>query len=63
MTSSVKRRLVAACLVAGATVLAPAVAGAHDVLASADGGTPAGYAERHLGQHGGTAGHLPSRTR
>ena len=60
MTSSVKRRLVAACLVASASVLAPAVAGAHDELVSSDGGTTAGYAERHLGQHGGTAGHLPA---
>jgi hypothetical protein len=59
MTSAVRRKLVVAGLAVG-LVGPPAVAIGHDIVASSDGGKRAGTDERHLHQHGATAGHLPA---
>ena len=58
MTSTLFKRLAAACFVTGAVAAAPGVAAAHDTLVSSDGAFKSGYLERHLDQHGGTGGHL-----
>ena len=50
-------RLGVACLAAAAVLLAPSSATAHDLFMG-DGVIKDGWTERHLGQHGTTAGHL-----
>jgi len=54
------RRFATVAMVASVAAAGPSGAIAHDDLISADGGIEAGYVERHLHQHGETAGHLPS---
>ena len=59
MSRTGRVRLAAALITAGAACAAsPAMA--HDETLFSDGGTLPGFEERHLGQHGVTAGHLPA---
>ncbi len=59
MSRTGRVRLAAALITVGAACVAsPAMA--HDETLFSDGGTLPGFEERHIGQHGVTAGHLPA---
>ncbi len=63
MSQHLRRGATTAALTLAAGAVFTGSASAHDDLISDDGGITPGYEERHLHQHGDTAGHLPaSRT-